>query len=112
MSSHVHKQKASRRLKACGRPGGPGERAQRSAPTLCWRQAHAARLAELTLGETLDDALKEAVEAIECHLEGLLMDGEPIPPPQEIEIHQNNPDFAQGIWAFVTVDSTARRGRA
>lgn len=27
-------------------------------------------------GETLDEALQEVVEAIECHLEGLLADGE------------------------------------
>ncbi|MBE7470037.1 MAG: hypothetical protein DPW09_05620 [Anaerolineae bacterium] len=39
-------------------------------------------------GETLDEALTQVVEAIECHLEGILADGEPIPPPQEIEVHQ------------------------
>ena len=32
-------------------------------------------------GQTLDEALIEAVEAIDCHIEGLLMDGEPIPLP-------------------------------
>jgi predicted RNase H-like HicB family nuclease len=52
-------------------------------------------------GTALDEALGETVEAIECHLEGLLLDGEPIPPPQTIEIHQNNPDYEGGIWMYV-----------
>jgi predicted RNase H-like HicB family nuclease len=42
----------------------------------------------LSAGETLDEALQEVVEAIETHLEGLLMDGEPIPTPQSLEHHQ------------------------
>ncbi len=29
-------------------------------------------------GVSVEDALKEAREAIECHLEGLLLDGEPL----------------------------------
>ena len=31
-------------------------------------------------GVSVEDALKEAREAIECHLEGLLLDGEPLRP--------------------------------
>ncbi len=62
-------------------------------------------------GETLDEALQEAVEAIECHLEGLLLDKEPIPAPNSIELHQSNPDYAGGIWAFVTVDVTKLSGK-
>lgn len=52
-------------------------------------------------GETMDDALAQAVEAIECHLEGLLLDNEPLPTPQSIGVHQQNPDYADGIWALV-----------
>jgi predicted RNase H-like HicB family nuclease len=48
-------------------------------------------------GATFDAALSEAAEAIECHLEGLLLDEEPIPPPQPIEMHQANPDYAGGV---------------
>jgi len=55
-------------------------------------------------GETLDEALQKIVEAIECHLEGLLIDGEPLPTPQSVEYHQNNPDYAGGVWAIVTID--------
>ncbi|ABU58947.1 type II toxin-antitoxin system HicB family antitoxin [Roseiflexus castenholzii] len=62
-------------------------------------------------GETLDEALQEAIEAIECHLEGLLADGEPIPTPKPVELHQSNPDYAGGIWAFVTVDVTKLSGK-
>lgn len=62
-------------------------------------------------GETLDEALEQVVEAIECHLEGLLLDGEPVPTPQTVEHHQGNPNYADGIWAFVTVDITKLSGK-
>jgi predicted RNase H-like HicB family nuclease len=62
-------------------------------------------------GETLDEALQNAVEAIECHLEGLLLDGEPIPVPQPVEQHQRNPEYAGGIWAVVTVDLAKLSGK-
>ncbi len=62
-------------------------------------------------GETLDETLTEVVEAIECHLEGLLADGEPIPPPQAIEYHQSNPDYQEGIWALVAIDISKLSGK-
>lgn len=60
----------------------------------------------------MDDALTQAVEAIECHLEGLLLDNEPLPPPQAIGLHQQNPDYADGIWALVNVDFSKISGKA
>ena len=57
-------------------------------------------------GTTMEDALTQAVEAIECHLEGLLSDGAPILLPSDTERYCNNPDFADGIWASVTFDSS------
>ena len=63
-------------------------------------------------GETLDEALQEVVEAIECQVEGLLSDEEPIPQPKTIEYHQSNPDFAEGVWAVVTVDITKLSGKS
>lgn len=33
----------------------------------------------ITWGRTLEEARKHAVEAIQCHIEGLLKDGDPIP---------------------------------
>jgi predicted RNase H-like HicB family nuclease len=62
-------------------------------------------------GDTLDEALQQVVEAIECHLEGLLLDDEPIPSPKTVEYHQNNTDYAGGVWAFVTVDITKLSGK-
>ena len=55
-------------------------------------------------GSTIDEALQAAKEAIECHLEGLLMDGETIPQPGNIEQHQGNADYSGGTWAFVDID--------
>ncbi|MBE2225020.1 MAG: type II toxin-antitoxin system HicB family antitoxin [Anaerolineae bacterium] len=63
-------------------------------------------------GATIDEALVEAVEAIECHIEGLLLDQEPVPVPNSIEYHQSNPDFADGIWALVSVDLSKLSGKS
>ena len=62
-------------------------------------------------GVTLDDALYQVSEAIECHLEGLLMDEESFPLPKTIEYHQHDPDYQGGIWALVTVDLTKLSGK-
>ena len=62
-------------------------------------------------GETLDEALQQVVEAIECHLEGLLLDGEAIPSPKTVEYHQSNSDYSDGVWAFATVDLTKVSGK-
>lgn len=63
-------------------------------------------------GETVDDALLQAVEAIETHIEGLLLDGEPVPTPKTIEYHHVNPDFADGLWALVSVDVSKLSGKS
>lgn len=63
-------------------------------------------------GESIDEALAQAVEAIECHLEGLLLDEEPIPPSRSIEYHSDNPDYAEGIWAFVSIDLSRLSGKS
>ena len=63
-------------------------------------------------GDTLEDALTQAVEAIECHLEGLLLDGDEIPPAQSIETHVKNRDYAGGTWALVSVDLSRLASKA
>jgi predicted RNase H-like HicB family nuclease len=63
-------------------------------------------------GDTVDDALAQAAEAIECYIEGLLLDKEPIPLPKSIEHHQGNPDYAEGIWAVVSVDVSKLSGKS
>lgn len=60
-------------------------------------------------GNTIDEALAMAREAIELHLEGLIEDGSPVPKPGSIEAHQRNPDYAGGIWAMVSVDEANLR---
>ena len=55
-------------------------------------------------GETIEEAKSNAVEAIECHIEGLLKDNEPVPTPQHISVHKGNPDFSDGVWAYVEVE--------
>jgi len=55
-------------------------------------------------GSTMDEALSNAREAIECHIEGLLMDGEPVPAIGDIEQHQANKEYKGGTWALVDVD--------
>jgi predicted RNase H-like HicB family nuclease len=63
-------------------------------------------------GDTMDEALVNAVEAIELHLEAMLLDGEPLPLPKPFEEHQQNPDYAGGIWALVTVDLSRISGKS
>ncbi len=55
-------------------------------------------------GDTLDEAIESAREAIACHVEGLLMDGEAIPARASLEAHQANQDYRDGVWAIVAVD--------
>ncbi len=53
---------------------------------------------------SIEEAIEMAQEAVACHLEGLLIDNEPIPLNSTIEEHQNNPEFKNAIWAIVEVD--------
>ena len=61
-------------------------------------------------GDTLDESMAMAREAIEFHIEGLLMDGRTIPEVQPIQNHMSNPDFADGIWALIDVDFSRLSG--
>ena len=57
----------------------------------------------ITAGNTLEDAQDQAAEAIQCHVEGMLLDGEPVPEAKEIAFHQDNPDYADGVWKSITI---------
>ena len=63
-------------------------------------------------GGTMEEALENACEAILCHAEGLVLDGEPVPSPTSIEEHKNNELYKDGIWALVTVDLSKISGKA
>ncbi len=55
-------------------------------------------------GESYEEAITSAHEAVACHIEGLLMDGESIPERKPIHLHQGNQDFENGVWALIDVD--------
>ncbi len=63
-------------------------------------------------GETVEEAMVEVVEAIELYLEDMLLEGEPIPIPSKINLHKNNPDYADGVWAIVAVDLSRISGES
>ncbi|MFW6124603.1 MAG: type II toxin-antitoxin system HicB family antitoxin [Pirellulales bacterium] len=60
-------------------------------------------------GETLDEAVEAAREAIELHLEGLVAEGQPIPRPGTIEQHQRRRQYRGGTWAVVPIDPNSLR---
>ncbi|MBV5340927.1 MAG: type II toxin-antitoxin system HicB family antitoxin [Deltaproteobacteria bacterium] len=63
-------------------------------------------------GDTFDMALVSVVEAIELHLEGIVEDGNDVPIPRPIAEHRINPDYSDGIWAAVEVNTARFDGRA
>jgi predicted RNase H-like HicB family nuclease len=63
-------------------------------------------------GDTFDEALEMAEEAIFNHLELMLEDGEEIPAANPVSIHKDNPDYAGGVWAVIDVDITPLLGKS
>ncbi|MDP2170164.1 MAG: type II toxin-antitoxin system HicB family antitoxin [Rhodocyclaceae bacterium] len=55
-------------------------------------------------GDTLDEAIDNAKEAIELWLETVIDDGGAVPEPRSVAEHQAKPEFAGWIWAVVGVD--------
>jgi predicted RNase H-like HicB family nuclease len=55
-------------------------------------------------GSSIEEAIRMAQEAVECHIEGMLIDSEPIPTPSDIEVHKDHLDFKNGILTLVEVD--------
>ena len=63
-------------------------------------------------GVTYDEALNNVKEAIECHLEGLLLDNEPLPIATTIEQWISDESFHDGVWALIEIDLTQISGKA
>ncbi|HAU0213575.1 TPA: type II toxin-antitoxin system HicB family antitoxin [Legionella pneumophila] len=63
-------------------------------------------------GSTYDEALTNAIEAIECHLEGLLMDNESLPVGTTMDRWINDEEFHGGVWAFIDIDLSQISGKA
>lgn len=55
-------------------------------------------------GDTLDESIANASEAITLWIETVLDDGGDIPKPGGVSAHRENPEFAGWIWALVEVD--------
>ena len=66
----------------------------------------------VSVGDTVDEAVRRGGEALAFHIEGLLDDGEPIPPPRSIDAIKADPDLAE--WRrgadFVLVPLLLDRG--
>lgn len=63
-------------------------------------------------GDTIDDAVASAREAIELHVEGLADDNAPIPTASTVATHQAQPEYAGRVWAVVEIDITRYMGKA
>jgi predicted RNase H-like HicB family nuclease len=64
----------------------------------------------ISAGDTLDEALLMAKEAITLHLEGMLEDGLELPEPtQDIEAFRSDPDYADAVWGAVQIHLDWRR---
>lgn len=63
-------------------------------------------------GDTFDEAIDNALEALRGHLEVAVEYGEPIPKAGTVEQHKDNPDFTGYSWAFVELDMTPYLGQS
>jgi predicted RNase H-like HicB family nuclease len=63
-------------------------------------------------GESIEDALVNAREAVELHLEGLLEDGEPLPDVTPIEQLRKQREYRDGVWFMVDLDPSKLTGPA
>ena len=55
-------------------------------------------------GDSLDEAMAQAREAILLYLESLLDEGKAPPQPSPVGMHAGNPDFKGWIWAIVEIN--------
>ncbi|MDO9142234.1 MAG: type II toxin-antitoxin system HicB family antitoxin [Methylobacter sp.] len=63
-------------------------------------------------GDSLDEAIGNAREAIELWMESVIEDDESIPEAAPIAKHQADPEFVGWIWAVVDVDLSKLSGKA
>jgi len=63
-------------------------------------------------GDTIEDALAQAHEAIELHIEGILEDGEQVPAMTAPEQLQKKRDYKGGVWHLVKIDPSKLAGKA
>ena len=61
-------------------------------------------------GDTLDEAFANAREAIVCHIEGCLLEDQPIPRSAPWRSTKPTRTYADGMWGFVDVDLSGSSG--
>jgi predicted RNase H-like HicB family nuclease len=54
-------------------------------------------------GDTLDEAMENACEAIDLHVSTMIEDGAPLPAARSMEALQADPGYVGWIWAIVDV---------
>ncbi|MBN4063488.1 type II toxin-antitoxin system HicB family antitoxin [Cardiobacterium sp. AH-315-I02] len=62
-------------------------------------------------GDTLEDALFSARDAINNHLEILAEDGIIAPQASPVDRYYNDPDYKDAQWSYVAVDTSAFLGK-
>ena len=62
-------------------------------------------------GSSFEDAVDQAKEAIELHIEAMLEDGEDIPMPSELAEHHGNPANAGAVYALVEINDNLVSGK-
>ena len=55
-------------------------------------------------GDSLDEAMAQAREAMLLYLEGMFNEGKTLPQPSPVDMRANNLDFKGWIWAIVEID--------
>ncbi|MBF0143296.1 MAG: type II toxin-antitoxin system HicB family antitoxin [Magnetococcales bacterium] len=63
-------------------------------------------------GDTLEEALERAREAITLHMEGMVEEKIEFQERKSMAEHQGNPDFAGWIWGVVDVDDVRETHRS
>ena len=63
-------------------------------------------------GDSFDDALRNAKEAIEGHLETLAEFGDDIPRASTVDAHCDNPAYKGWVWAVVDIDISRYLGKS
>ena len=63
-------------------------------------------------GDTIEEALDNAHEAIELWIESVLDDGGAVPVPTSIDAWRKRREFKGWIWALVAIDLSTLEGKA
>ena len=63
-------------------------------------------------GDTMDEAIENAIEAIKGHLSVLADTGEDIPLAKAVQMYVAQPEFAGWVWAMADIDISQFMGKA